>query len=40
MNQVMQHYSGKQWEFDPELFAQVRLWCISIEQLSGKHRGV
>ena len=40
MNQVMQHYSGKAWEFDPELFAQVRLWCISIEQLTGKHRDV
>jgi len=38
MNQVMQHYSGRQWEFDPETFAQVRLWCISIDQLTGKHR--
>ena len=38
MNQVMQHYSGKHWEFDPETFAQVRLWCISIDQLTGKQR--
>ena len=38
MNQVMQHYSGKQWDFDPETFAQVRLWCISIDQLTGKRR--
>ena len=38
MNQVMQHYSGRHWEFDPETFAQVRLWCISIEQLTGKQR--
>ena len=38
MNQVMQHYSGKHWEFDPETFAQVRLWCISIDQLTGKRR--
>jgi len=40
MNQVMQHYSGQHWEFDPETFAQVRLWCISIDQLTGKHRGL
>ena len=40
MNQVMQHYSGKTWQFDPETFAQVRLWCISIEQVTGKHRDV
>jgi uncharacterized protein len=39
MNQVMQHYSGKHWQFDPETFAQVRLWCISIESLTGKRRG-
>ena len=38
MNQVMRHYSGREWEFDPETFAQVRLWCISIDQLTGKRR--
>ena len=38
MNQVMQHYSSRQWEFDPETFAQVRIWCISIEQVTGKRR--
>jgi nitroimidazol reductase NimA-like FMN-containing flavoprotein (pyridoxamine 5'-phosphate oxidase superfamily) len=40
MNQVMQHYSGKHWDFDLETFAQVRLWCISIDQLTGKRREV
>ena len=40
MNQVMQHYSGKHWEFDPEPFAQVRLWCITIDQLTGKQRSI
>jgi nitroimidazol reductase NimA-like FMN-containing flavoprotein (pyridoxamine 5'-phosphate oxidase superfamily) len=40
MNQVMQHYSGRTWEFDPETFAQVRLWCISIDRLTGKQRAV
>ena len=38
MNQVMQHYSGKHWEFDPATFAQVRLWRISIDKLTGKRR--
>jgi uncharacterized protein len=38
MNQVMQHYSGKEWEFDPETFAKVRLWRIFIEELTGKRR--
>ena len=40
MNQVMLHYSGKEWEFDPETFAQVRLWCITIDQLTGKQRTI
>jgi len=40
MNQVMRHYSGKEWEFDPETFAQVRLWCITIDQLTGKRREI
>jgi len=39
MEQVMLHYSGKEWEFDSETFSKIRLWCISIEQLTGKHRG-
>jgi len=38
MNQVMRHYSGREWDFDPDTFAQVRLWCISIDQLTGKRR--
>ncbi|MGD0752098.1 MAG: pyridoxamine 5'-phosphate oxidase family protein [Anaerolineales bacterium] len=39
MEQVMLHYSGKEWEFDAETFSKIRLWCISIEQVTGKHRG-
>ena len=39
MEQVMLHYSGRQWEFDAETFAKIRLWCISIEQVTGKRRG-
>ena len=38
MNHIMRHYSGKDWEFDPHEFARTRVWCISIEQMTGKHR--
>ena len=38
MNHIMRHYSGKDWEFDPHEFARTRMWCISIEQMTGKHR--
>ena len=38
MNHIMLHYSGKDWEFDPHEFARTRVWCISIEQVTGKHR--
>jgi nitroimidazol reductase NimA-like FMN-containing flavoprotein (pyridoxamine 5'-phosphate oxidase superfamily) len=39
MQQVMLHYSGKEWEFDAETFSKIRLWCISIDQVTGKRRG-
>jgi nitroimidazol reductase NimA-like FMN-containing flavoprotein (pyridoxamine 5'-phosphate oxidase superfamily) len=39
MQQVMLHYSGKEWEFDAEMFSKIRLWCITIEQVTGKRRG-
>jgi nitroimidazol reductase NimA-like FMN-containing flavoprotein (pyridoxamine 5'-phosphate oxidase superfamily) len=39
MQQVMLHYSGKEWEFDAETFSKIRLWRISIEQVTGKRRG-
>ena len=38
MEQVMLHYSGKEWEFDAETFAKIRLWRIEIESLTGKRR--
>jgi len=38
MNHIMRHYSGKDWEFDAQTLGNTRLWCISIEQVTGKHR--
>ena len=38
MEQVMLHYSGKEWEFDAETFAKIRLWRVEIESLTGKRR--
>lgn len=33
---VMQHYSGKVWEFDTSALSNTRVWTISIESLTGK----
>jgi uncharacterized protein len=38
MQQVMLHYSGKEWEFDAETFAKIRQWRIEIESVTGKRR--
>ena len=38
LNQIMQHYSGKEWDFNAQLLNQARLWYISIEQVTGKQR--
>jgi nitroimidazol reductase NimA-like FMN-containing flavoprotein (pyridoxamine 5'-phosphate oxidase superfamily) len=38
MNHIMRHYSGKDWDFDAQTLDNTRLWCISIEHVTGKHR--
>lgn len=38
MNQIMRHYSGKDWDFEAQVLDNTRLWCISIEQVTGKQR--
>lgn len=38
LNQIMKHYSGKEWEFDEMTLKRTRLWCITIENITGKHR--
>jgi nitroimidazol reductase NimA-like FMN-containing flavoprotein (pyridoxamine 5'-phosphate oxidase superfamily) len=36
LNQVMKHYSGREWEFTAASFKKLKVWAINIEQLSGK----
>lgn len=36
LNRVMEHYSGKEWDFEVDMLAQIRTWCISIDQMTGK----
>jgi nitroimidazol reductase NimA-like FMN-containing flavoprotein (pyridoxamine 5'-phosphate oxidase superfamily) len=37
LNQIMRHYSGKDWDFDSKVMAKARLWKITITSLCGKH---
>lgn len=36
LNQIMKHYSGREWDFDEPSLEKTRLWRISIEQVTGK----
>jgi len=36
LNQIMHHYSGRRWEFDPSTLARTRVWRVAIEELTGK----
>lgn len=36
LNQIMHHYSGKDWEFDTNLMAKTRVWKIVLASVSGK----
>lgn len=36
LNQIMQHYSGRSWEFDAPTLARTRVWRVAIEELTGK----
>ena len=36
LNQIMQHYSGRQWDFDPSTLARTRVWRVVIATLTGK----
>jgi nitroimidazol reductase NimA-like FMN-containing flavoprotein (pyridoxamine 5'-phosphate oxidase superfamily) len=36
LNQIMQHYSDREWNFNDNLVEKMRLWRISIEQITGK----
>lgn len=39
INQIMQQYSGKEWQFDEQMLERVRLWKIEIDEISGKKSG-
>jgi nitroimidazol reductase NimA-like FMN-containing flavoprotein (pyridoxamine 5'-phosphate oxidase superfamily) len=36
LNQIMRHYSGREWELDLQMLDKTRAWCITIESISGK----
>jgi hypothetical protein len=36
LNQIMRHYSGREWDIDEAAMATTRVWRISIESLTGK----
>lgn len=36
LDQIMLHYSGKQWEFDSKLMTRTRVWQVAIDTLTGK----
>jgi len=36
LNQIMLHYSGREWEIDEKATATTRVWRIEIESLTGK----
>lgn len=36
LNQIMKQYSNREWDFNEQLLEKVRLWRISIEQISCK----
>jgi uncharacterized protein len=36
LNQIMEHYSSRQWTFDGQEVEKARVWAIKIEQITGK----
>jgi len=36
LNQIMNHYSGREWDFDEDILNKVRVWKILIKALTGK----
>lgn len=36
LNQIMIHYSGREWEFDPAVLATTRVWRVEIRSVTGK----
>lgn len=36
LDQIMKHYSGREWEFDGQTLDRTRVWRLEIDQISGK----
>jgi len=36
LNQIMLHYSGKEWDFTEKMLKHVRIWKIEIDKITGK----
>jgi uncharacterized protein len=36
LNQIMRHYSGKEWDFDSNALARTRVWEVTIASICGK----
>ncbi|MEN8120152.1 MAG: pyridoxamine 5'-phosphate oxidase family protein [Bacteroidota bacterium] len=36
LNQIMLHYSGKEWVFTEKMLKNMRIWKIEIEEITGK----
>ncbi|MBD3179861.1 MAG: pyridoxamine 5'-phosphate oxidase family protein [Candidatus Latescibacteria bacterium] len=39
LNRIMEHYSGREWEFDEEMMPKTRVWMIEISEISGRSHG-
>ena len=36
LNQIMKHYSGRDWVLDPARLASTRVWRVDLDELTGK----
>lgn len=36
LDQIMKHYSNREWDFNEQVVEKTRLWRISIDRLTGK----
>ena len=36
LNHLMKHYSGRDWEFGERSFNKIKIWAITIDQVTGK----
>jgi uncharacterized protein len=36
LNRIMEHYSGREWDYSEDMLKKTRVWRVSIEQVTGK----